>query len=316
MKLSAPRSISLETGWRGLRDSPAPEFGRASKEKSAGCRIRRANSRSSALASFSFLVAAVLVAEPVAVRHTEGLVRGFLVLRTLDGKAFADGELVQFAHGDRVTSRLIFRFKDGSVHDETAVFTQRRTFRLLSDHLIQKGPSFPQPVEVTIDATSGRVTLGYREPDGKAQVKEEKLQLPDDVANGSVLTLVKNLRPEAPETTVSMVAATTKPVLLVKLVKLAISRGDRERFSIGRISYKATRYVVKIEIGGLTGILASLLGKKPTDTSVWVLEGDAPAFVKSEGALYFGGPVWRIELASPVWPETSPPGHPSVRPLR
>jgi hypothetical protein len=46
----------------------------------------------------------------------------------------ADGDMIQFAHGDRVTSRLIFRFKDGSVHDDTVVFSQSRTFRLLSDH--------------------------------------------------------------------------------------------------------------------------------------------------------------------------------------
>ena len=40
---------------------------------------------------------------------------------------------------------------------------------------------------------------------------------------------------------------------------------------------------------------------------VWILEGEAPAFVKSEGPLYFGGPVWRIELTSPVWPKATSP---------
>lgn len=37
-------------------------------------------------------------------------------------------------------------------------------------------------------------------------------------------------------------------------------------------------------------------------TRVWILEGEAPAFVKSEGPLYLGGPIWRIELTNPVWP--------------
>jgi DNA-binding IclR family transcriptional regulator len=41
---------------------------------------------------------------------------GFLALRSLDGKRLADGEMTQIAEGDRVTSRLIFRFKDGSVY--------------------------------------------------------------------------------------------------------------------------------------------------------------------------------------------------------
>jgi len=33
---------------------------------------------------------------------------------------------------------------------------------------------------------------------------------------------------------------------------------------------------------------------------IWVLEGEAPAFVKFEGPLYNGGPIWRVELAAPV----------------
>jgi len=35
---------------------------------------------------------------------------------------------------------------------------------------------------------------------------------------------------------------------------------------------------------------------------VWILGGDAPAFVKAEQPFYAGGPVWRVELASPSWP--------------
>jgi hypothetical protein len=55
----------------------------------------------------------------VAVRHTEGLLHGFLELSTLDGKILADGEQTQIARGDQVTTHLVFRFKDGSLHEET-----------------------------------------------------------------------------------------------------------------------------------------------------------------------------------------------------
>src|SRR3989442_14377116 len=83
-------------------------------------------------------------AEALAARHTEGLLHGFLVVRTLEGVVLASGDLSQTARGDRVTSRLAFHFKDGSSHEETVVFTQRGKFRLLSDHLVQKGPTFPR----------------------------------------------------------------------------------------------------------------------------------------------------------------------------
>src|SRR5689334_22312121 len=74
-------------------------------------------------------VSTVSPGEPVSVRYSEGLVHGFLALRNLDGELLADGDLLQRASGMRVTSRLVFRFKDGSLHDETAVFSQRREFR-------------------------------------------------------------------------------------------------------------------------------------------------------------------------------------------
>jgi hypothetical protein len=72
------------------------------------------------------VVAAVLTAENVPVRHSEGVVRGFLVLRRSGGAVIANGDLVQFANGERVTSRLTFRFRDGSLQEETTVFSQRR----------------------------------------------------------------------------------------------------------------------------------------------------------------------------------------------
>jgi hypothetical protein len=249
----------------------------------------------------ALVMAGALPAEPVRVLREEGVVHGFLVLRTLDGIALADGDLIQVARGDRVTSRLVFHFKDGSVHDDTVVFSQRGRFRLVSDHLIQKGPTFPRPIDVTVNASSGEVTVSYREDDGKEKLLTERMELPEDVSNGLMFTLLKNIDSKAAATTVSMVAATPKP----RLVKLVVSPEGEDAFSIGSSSRKAIRYVVKVEIGGIAGLVASLLGKKPPDTHLWVMTGEAPAFVKSEGPLYFGGPVWRIELASPTWPRQS-----------
>ncbi len=56
-----------------------------------------------------------LVAQQVEVRHSEALVKGFLALRTLDGKLLADGDLNQTSQGDRVTSHLVFHFKESEV---------------------------------------------------------------------------------------------------------------------------------------------------------------------------------------------------------
>jgi hypothetical protein len=63
------------------------------------------------------------------------------------------------------------------------------------------------------------------------------------------------------------------------------------------------RYAVKVDIGGISGVIAPIIGRQPPDTHVWMVGGRAPGFLKSEGPLYEDGPVWRIELASPIWPK-------------
>ncbi len=197
-------------------------------------------------------------------------------------------------------SRLVFRFKDGSVDDETAVFTQRDCFRLISDHHIQKGPAFSHPADVLINASTGQVTVRFTE-NGQKKVETSHLDLPPDLCNGMILDVMKNIRPDTTETKLSYLAATPKP----RLVKLSIEPKGEETFSIAGTHHKSTRFRAKIELGGLAGVIAPMIGKQPADVDVWVVGGGAPAFVKSEGPLYLGGPIWRIEMTSPVWPQAS-----------
>ncbi len=113
------------------------------------------------IGAMSLLVSALSVlahAEPIRVRYPQGSAHGFLALKTLDGSTIATGEVTQTVRGDEVTSRLVFRFRDGSRDEDLTVFTQRHTFRLVSDHHIQHGPSFPKPIDVLIDGVTGQIT--------------------------------------------------------------------------------------------------------------------------------------------------------------
>jgi hypothetical protein len=248
--------------------------------------------------AFVLLLSSAVLSEPVPVRFAEGIVHGFLSLRTADGALVANGDLIQVARGDRVTSRLVFHFKDGSLRDETSVFSQRQSFRLISNHLVQKGPTFPRPLDLRIDCATGQVTVHYTDDHGKEKVESERMKLPPDLANGITLMLLKNIPAKAIPPSMSMVVATPKP----RLVKLEVSEAGEDSLSTGTMARKATHYVVKIEIGGLAGLIAPLVGKQPPDTHVWILGGEAPAFVKSDGPMFLGGPIWRTELVSPVWP--------------
>jgi hypothetical protein len=253
--------------------------------------------KSAGIQSLCILFAcSALLATPVAVRHKEGSTHGFLLLRTLEGKTLAAGDLIQVVHDDQVTTELILHFRDGSLHDETTVYSQRTAFHLISDHLVQKGPSFPHAMEVMIDTAKDEFTVHYTDK-GEEKVESQQMEMPEDLANGLMLALVKNIEPEALQTVVSMVAATPKP----RVVKLLISPSGKHSFSTGGSPRIATGFVIKVEIGGVAGVIAPLVGKKPSDTHIWVYEGAAPTFLRFEGALFEGGPIWRIELANVVW---------------
>ncbi len=204
------------------------------------------------------LLVAQLPAANVAVRYKEGLTHGFLVVSTLDGQLIAVGDLLERVRGSEVTSRLTYRFKDGSLQDETTVFSQSRQFRLISDHTVQKGPIFPEQSDVLIEMASGRVT---------------------------------------------MLVASPKP----RIVKLKITSPGKDPFLLATANHEAIHYEIKVDIGGVSGALAPLLGKQPPDSHVWILGGEAPTFVKSVSLSYVGGPLWTTELLAPTWPKSPAP---------
>ena len=74
--------------------------------------------------------------------------------------------------GDLVESQLVFRFKDGSLHDEKVAFSQQRVFTLISYRLVQRGPSFPDQLDVSSTvarAIHGALTKGNAGERGGAE---------------------------------------------------------------------------------------------------------------------------------------------------
>lgn len=247
----------------------------------------------------ALLLATGVFATQVEVHYQEGVSHGYLTLRDTNGRLIADGEDSQIASGASVTSRLLFRFKDGSLYDDTTVFIERGVFRLVTDHAVQKGPSFKSQQESYIDTRTGEVSVKYLEK-GEARFIQRKMKLPPDLANGLLNIIVKNIAP-SPSASVSYLAFTPDP----RLIKLAFIRSADSRFFTDGIAHEAIQYVMKVEIGGITGIVASVLKKIPPDTHFWLLDGLPPAFAGSQGPLYGEGPVWRIDLVSPRGPAQS-----------
>jgi hypothetical protein len=137
---------------------------------------------------------------------------------------------------------------------------------------------------MTIDCASGHVTVRYTNDHGEEKVEDERMDLPADLANGVLTTLVKNVRPDAVPASLSLLVATPKP----RVVRLKPSIGGTDRFLIGGSTRSAVHYVLKVEIGGVAGLVAPLVGKQPPDAHVWIMGGEAPAFVRSEAPMFMG----------------------------
>jgi hypothetical protein len=131
-------------------------------------------------------------AESIPAKHVQGSMHGFLLPRSSEGKVIAVGDMIQLAHGARVRCRLVFHIID----DETTVFLQRRAFQLLSDHHIQKGSSFPKPLDLAIDIKRCETT-SRENKDGKEQVKVEHIDLPDELP---MVRFRLSSRPKEPST--------------------------------------------------------------------------------------------------------------------
>jgi hypothetical protein len=239
-------------------------------------------------------------AAPVAVRFVEGATHGFLVLRTLDGVLIASGDLLQTVRDGAVESRMVFRFKDGSLLDETVVFTQQRVFLMQRYRLLQQGPVFDEDTEISLEHASGKYRVKTTAHKGGArELLEGTLDMPADTYNGMVLTIAKNLAKGARET-VHMVAFTPGP----RLVQLEVVPAGEHKVLVGELAKSATHYVFKPRPGAWLTLLATLLGRMPPDSHAWIVTDDeVPAFVRFEGPLHPAGPAWHIELASPRWPD-------------
>ena len=250
------------------------------------------------LVGIAVLVYSPADAAPVTVRFSEGVAHGYLLVRSLVGEKIGQGELTQVAKEENlVESHLVIRFKDGSLYDEKVAFSQQRVFTMIRYHLIQRGPSFPDQIDVSIDrGTAEYKVRSQARKDGTEEVLTGHFDLPKDVYNGMFVVVLKNLFKDA-NATVNFLAFTPAP----QIIKLQLRFIGEQTVHIGDLSSKAKQYVFKPQIGKLRQFFGKFFGKLPADFhyDCWILTDEVPSFVQFLGPLQIMGPIVRIELVSP-----------------
>jgi hypothetical protein len=251
-----------------------------------------ARTRFLASALLTISLGASAPAEQVSVKHIQLARHEFMVARSETGKVIARVEFTEDVQGDEVTMRLTYHFADGSIDDETTTYRQQSTFRLVRNRHIQKGPFFAKPVDFTVEAATGTATSRTADKNGKIRAESQHMDLPDDLANGFVGTLLLNVPPNTTPFRVGILA----PVFGGRLIRILISPEGEQPFQKSGQNLKATVFRVHPELGGVLGVIATLLGLQPKDVMVWILEGEQPAVVRVVGQLGGSGPVLSSEL--------------------
>jgi hypothetical protein len=112
------------------------------------------------------------------------------------------------------------------------------------------------------------------------------------VANGFVGTLLLNVPPNTTPFRVGILA----PVFGGRLIRILISPEGEQPFQKSGQPLKATVFRIHPELGGILGMIATLVSLQPKDVMVWILEGEKPAVVRVVGQLGGSGPVLSSEL--------------------
>lgn len=246
-----------------------------------------------------FIAAAFAGADPVPARLKQGVGHIFLLILDEDGKTLAAGESLQTVKGYTVTTRTTFNFRDGSLDDETTVFEQRVNLRLITDDHVQRGPAFPHPLEIRIEAVQARVTIHDLESN---KTVTNNMKIPFDLANGIITQVLQNIAQDAAETKVSYVLPASKP----RLATLVISPAGEDTYTLGSERRTARKLEMKVELGGVAGLIAPIIGKEPRPTTAWMAGGRVPMFIRIRTQFFEGGPLWTIQQTAPAWGPDQP----------
>jgi hypothetical protein len=153
-------------------------------------------------------------------------------------------------------------------------------------------------VTVAVASESGMCCCAFS-PAGRAGARPSSAEacgpagrdVEDLVSSGSTLNLLielvmKNL-PVGDSRVVQIVTFTPKP----RFVKMLLTPTAEDPMKVNDAAVIATRFLIRPQLG----LFASLLVTDIPDVKCWILGGEAPAFLRFEGPLYFMGPIWRID---------------------
>src|SRR2546425_4822824 len=223
-------------------------------------------------------------------RWIEGTLRGFPVVRDVDGHQIGEGTLTQYLEDGKLHAQGIFDLRDGRRVQEDVVLEQRPRLRQLSWSWEEtRGGEVLR--RFSVDLTTGHATARKRTSDGVDTWDDHLDGTRDGFAGVGFMYAVKNLTDrldKGEKIELTAVVFTTKP----RAVTVTVSRDQTGELTMGGRRLPAARYVIHPEVPWI----ARLFVKAP-DQYLWYYRPDPPAFLRADIPVAEpGDPIIRIEL--------------------
>jgi len=236
---------------------------------------------------FARFALAVELTEP------EGAAHGYPGLCDINGKKLADGEFRQWMQGDRLHVIITYKFNDGQLFQENALFRQ-------NPQLIQEEWSWKElkngrlSREFAADFLSKTASAHIRKDNETKDVSEKiDVEMGRTFAGFGFSLALGNLRKRlvaGEQVELKAVGFTPKP----QVVTVKISHGGLDKMKMSGRFLTGDRFIIHPEVP----VIAKLFVHVP-DTKIWLTHPPPAGFLRLEGPTVLpSDPLMRIDLVS------------------
>ena len=236
------------------------------------------------------LLAASVSAPGIPTRWPEGTLRGFPIVRAMDGRAIADGALTQVIEEGKLRAEGTYEFRDGRQIREVTLFEQHPRLRQLSwSWEERRGGELLR--SYAVDLTTGQATVRKRNGDSWDTWDDHLDGTAGAYVGVGFMYAIKNLTERldnGEKIELTAVVFTAKP----RTVTVTVSRDQLGELTMAGRKLPAERYVIHPEVPWI----ARLFVKAP-DQYLWFYRPSPPMFLRADIPLAEpSDPMIRIEL--------------------
>jgi len=260
--------------------------------------FRKRTVRQTAIASV--FVSALLIATTgfaIELTEPEGAAHGYPGWMDINGKKLADGEFRQWMEGDRLHIIITYKFPDGQLYEEKALFRQQP--ELMQEQWSWKELKSGKPQrEFAADFLAGTASAHIRKENETKDVSGKiDVEMGRTFAGFGFALALGNLRPrliKGEQIELKAVGFAPIPLLKPEVVTVKISHGGVDRMKMSGRFLKGDRFIIHPEIPAIAKLFIHV-----PDSKIWLCNPPPAGFLRWEGPIVLpSDPVMRVDLVS------------------